>query len=537
MRRELAKLMSSSVVHACVLVALALALFVPALGASGYAHAEAFRVQPAYEMMQRGDYIVVRLFEQAYLRKPPGMPWAVALSTWLFGPGEFASRLVSAVATSLGGLIVFAFAQRWFGKPYGLIAGLAYILAPALWWYPPIARSAEIEALLNVFVASGALLIVQLLVGRVYTSGDSRPWPRTLLLGAALTLALTGALLTKGPAGVPVFIGAAVAGWSLRRRDTRFATSSLREWFVLILAALIATTALAGWAWLAHARVRAAGESVVLESPTMFLFQPQRVLEIITLPVVVIAAMLPTSLGVLAVAMYHRGVPTAPATRAPTRMAQALTLTAAISVLVFMLAGIGNNRYVVPIIPVLAAACAAGAWVLVQRARGFDIAARAREMMRLKRFAAVTVTLLIAAAIFSAWYGEHRRNVRTSGKAFGQELGAALTHDAELWADQVIDTRPEVIMAAVDVAKSHGITIRPRWMPIALWRDTHGPTSVPLPPPGSYIILRTDDLPRRDQYELDEEHEYAPILPHLYEVHRGMVHNFEYRVYEVTISD
>lgn len=92
-------------------------------------------------------------------------------------------------------------------------------------------------------------------------------------------------------------------------------------------------------------------------------------------------------------------------------------------------------------------------------------------------------------------------------------------------------------MAAVQVADGRNIAIRPRWMPVSLWRREHGEASVPLPPTGSYLLLRTDDLPRRDQYELDEEREYAPVMERLREVHRGMVHNFEYRLYEVMAKD
>jgi 4-amino-4-deoxy-L-arabinose transferase-like glycosyltransferase len=532
-----ARFISSPWLHALFVVALALALFVPGLGASGYAHAEAFRVQPAHEMMERGDFVVVRLFEQAYLRKPPGMPWAVACSTYIFGASEWSARLVSAVSMALGALVVFVFVHRWFGKPYSLIAGLALVLAPSLWWYPPIARSAEIEALLNVFVAAAGLLILQVLLGRLRGSGEPRPWLRTMMLVFVLTLALAGALLTKGPAGVPIFVATACAGLVLRRADGRLTRGGTRDWIAIIIAALIAGSALAAWAWLAKVRVRNAGESVVLESPTLFLFQPQRLFEIVTLPLVVLVASLPTSLGVLAIAAYQRATLTQPGTHQRVRMAQALALTAALSLLIFMLAGIGNNRYVVPVIPIFAAACGAGAWVLVQRSRGFDFTAQLRERRRLRRFAVVMTVLLIGAAALSAWYGEHRRNVRTSGKSFGMTMGEQLTKDGELWADQVIDTRPEVIMAALQVAKSRGVHVRARWMPLSLWRERNEPTSVPVPPVGSYLVLRTDDMPRRDVYELDEEREYLRVMPRLREVHRGMVHNFEYRLYEVVEHD
>lgn len=522
-------MIASPILQAGVVLALALALFVPGLGASGYAHAEAFRVQPAYEMMQRGDYVTVRLFEQAYLRKPPGMPWAIAISTHLFGAGEFASRLVSAVAVAIGALASLAFVNRWFGKPFGLVAGLAFVLAPAFWWYPPIARSAEIEALHNTFVVIGALCLVQTFLPVSF--GETRSWLRTLLILCATTLGVTGAFFTKGPAGVPVFVGACLAGYLLRTRATGHAASNVRTWIAVIAPFGIAAGLLVWWAWAAHQRI--AGESIVLESPTLFLFRPQQLLEIASLPVAVLIAALPTSLGVLAIAFYRSGIAQRAGNTASGRAALALLLTIGFAILGYMLTGVSNNRYALPAVALMPAACGAAAWVLVQRARTLPSPLAQAEHRRLKQFGVALLIVLLAAATFSAWYGEHRRNTRTSGKAFGVELGAYLTRPAELWADQVIDTRPEVVMAAVDVARSHQVGIRARWMPVSLWRREHGETSVPMPPVGSYVLLRTDDLPRRDQYELDEEREYASVMHRLREVHRGMVHNFEYRLYEV----
>lgn len=527
------RLLASPILHGCLVVALALALFVPGLGASGYAHAEAFRVQPAYEMMQSGDYVAIRLFEQAYLRKPPGMPWAVALSTWLLGAGEFASRFVSAAAVAAGALLSLVFAQHWFGRPFGLIAGLAFVLAPAFWWYPPIARSAEIEALHNLFVVAGALCILQTLLPLPF--GESRSWARIWPLALLTAVALTGALFTKGPAGVPVFAAACIAGWIIRARSGQRSRDGAGVWLASLVPFVIALGLLGWWAWAAHRRV--SGESIVVESPTLFLFRPQQLLEIASLPIAVLIAALPTSLGVLAIAWYRRSATEQAGSVMRSRAALALALTIVLAVLGYMLTGVSNNRYALPAIALMPAACGAGAWVLVQRARTFAVLERHREKMRLRRLAWVMFTLLLSAAIFSAWYGEHRRNTRTSGKAFGVELGAYFTHPGELWADQVIDTRPEVVMAAVQIAGARNIAIRPRWMPVSLWRREHGEASVPLPPAGSYLLLRTDDLPRRDQYELDEEREYAPVMEQLREVHRGMVHNFEYRLYEVVAKD
>jgi 4-amino-4-deoxy-L-arabinose transferase-like glycosyltransferase len=56
----------------------------PWLGSSGLSQSEGHRAIPGWTMLERGNWIVPHLFEQPYLRKPPGMPWAVAL--YLLGP-------------------------------------------------------------------------------------------------------------------------------------------------------------------------------------------------------------------------------------------------------------------------------------------------------------------------------------------------------------------------------------------------------------------------------------------------------------------
>ena len=49
------------------------------LGASGFSMSEGHRVAPAWEMLADGDWLMPHMFEQAYMRKPPGMPWAIGI--------------------------------------------------------------------------------------------------------------------------------------------------------------------------------------------------------------------------------------------------------------------------------------------------------------------------------------------------------------------------------------------------------------------------------------------------------------------------
>lgn len=113
----------SFVVQAMVIVAVALILFLPGLGSTGLSMSEGHRVVPGWEMLERGDWRVPHMFERVYLRKPPGMPWAIAASSMVFGKTELAARLVSVVATALAGVCACWFARRWYGARWGSVRG------------------------------------------------------------------------------------------------------------------------------------------------------------------------------------------------------------------------------------------------------------------------------------------------------------------------------------------------------------------------------------------------------------------------------
>ena len=50
---------------------------------------------PGWTMLRTGDWWHVEMFGQAYFRKPPGMPWAIAGASALLGETEFAAGAVS----------------------------------------------------------------------------------------------------------------------------------------------------------------------------------------------------------------------------------------------------------------------------------------------------------------------------------------------------------------------------------------------------------------------------------------------------------
>src|SRR5690606_4823581 len=157
-------------------------------------------------------WLLPRMFGQAYLRKPPGMYWAIAGSSALFGESEWAARAVSAAAATALALVACLFATRWFGRPWGLVAGLAQALMP-LMWLP--GRSAEIEALTTLAIVAACRMLIDWAVPPASRSGLRR----TLLAGGA-AVALAAASLVKGPVVLP-FAAAALAGAGLAQRSVR----------------------------------------------------------------------------------------------------------------------------------------------------------------------------------------------------------------------------------------------------------------------------------------------------------------------------
>jgi len=103
-----------------------------------------------------------------------------------------------------------------------------------------------------------------------------------------------------------------------------------------------------------------------------------------------------------------------------------------------------------------------------------------------------------------------------------------LPDGSEVWADDLIDTRPEVLFYARERAAELGKEIRPRWMPRRPGK------ALPMPPPGGYLALRSDDLPRGVFQPEVPEYERLRLLDRGVVVFVGVVHKFQFRVYHIT---
>ncbi len=493
-----------------VLLACAVAYW-PRLGATGLSMSEGHRILPAWEMLDRGEWLVPRLFGQVYLRKPPGMPWAVAASSMLLGRTEFAARAVSAASATLMALVAFAFAARWYGPRWGAGAGLASALMPLFW---ESGRSAEIEALNNLGTQVALLAMLDLLVFRaVRGAAPARAGLMTVLAAAGLTIAG----LAKGPASGPCFVGAVIGACVVVR--------SWRPLFSPLLwgASLAAGVVLALVAW--RIRTAVGAEHKVTQAPSDFLWSSERlsflgVLDVLKLGPESLVLALPVSLALLypwgSSARLDAG--RSDSARAPWMMARSIAWTCLLSLVLLTAIGVGNPRYTLPamtIAPLLVP------YVFSSVANSTSLARRLSARVGTLWHPGAWPAILLAGAIGYIVFQERQRDA-SSGRESGEALAGVIPDGAVVWADGVIEARPEVLHYAVAAAARGGRRVTARWLP-GLHRGLE------LPAPGAFVLLRRDEM-------LSEmaAFERAGLRDRLVPLADGRVHKFDFVLCRVT---
>jgi 4-amino-4-deoxy-L-arabinose transferase-like glycosyltransferase len=113
-----------------LLVALWAVLFLPMVDWRGLRFEEGRRAVQAWHMLQTGDVWLLQVLGDAYVNKPPGLPWLMALAGLVTDSVEWAVRLPP-LMFSLGGILaVYGFARPRLGPGPALYAGLAFLFAP-----------------------------------------------------------------------------------------------------------------------------------------------------------------------------------------------------------------------------------------------------------------------------------------------------------------------------------------------------------------------------------------------------------------------
>lgn len=162
----------------------------------------------AVEMLQTGDWVVVRQQGTLFPDRPPMTPWTMALAGWARGEVDvIAVRLPSVLATLLMSLVIYIYARAFLSKAGAVAASLAFATAGQVL---QLGRLGESEAVFTFFVGSSLL---------VWHLGHIRQWNPYVKWTSAYALAALGTL-TKGPQAPVYFVGA-VGLYLLLQRNWR----------------------------------------------------------------------------------------------------------------------------------------------------------------------------------------------------------------------------------------------------------------------------------------------------------------------------
>ena len=170
----------------------------------------------AREMAETGDWVTPRLYGKPWFEKPPLFYWGAALCFKLFGAGEAAARLPSAMAALLATLALAWLAFRLYGAE---TARWLLLLLPTtagmIGFSHAAATDMPFSAMLTIAMVCAAV-VLGLTRNENSPIIPQTPWLALVLFGFFLGLAV----LAKGPAGI-ILTGGGVFFWALFTRRWR----------------------------------------------------------------------------------------------------------------------------------------------------------------------------------------------------------------------------------------------------------------------------------------------------------------------------
>ncbi|MFO0830216.1 MAG: hypothetical protein U0637_00095 [Phycisphaerales bacterium] len=489
--------------HGLVVLAVSVVCSFAFLGRTGFFAGEGAGVYPGWEMLERDDWVVPRLFGLTDLRSGVLVAWLQGASAWVFGESEFVARGVVGAAFVCICVASFVFGQRWFGRPWGLVAGLAACVMPVWWWEGRWADPAVVHAL---FVMLAACLMMDRVLGPVRTGlgGVGAVW--------GLALCVACALLAAGPAGMPVLMATLVAILVV----TRSVLAALWPGTLLMLGA--GTLAWATWVMavrsaLVHESVPELA-AVVLGGAWGPDLQPL-LRALAWAPLLVCLAWAPwggLAPGLRRLRWSRGGWASADA------VAAALPWVCVLGLAGLWAVGAGSLLPALVLLPLCVAGVACHRLGMARRV-GLPVVRRARAVG-----VAAFAFLLVAGAALTLLSERSRESPRGDAERLGEVLVGKRADHRELWAEGVAADAPEVLRYACDRAYERGQFITARWK----FRRAGDPAN--LPPEGSYLVVKTDERRRaanRDEWP-DFEAAGVSRWPVVFD---GTTHNWRYRVF------
>ncbi len=495
--------------HALLVITIASLIYLPRLGTIGLRSTEGHRAIPGWSVLETGNLLPTTMFEHPYMRKPPGIAWAIATSSSLFGETEFAARLPGALSAILMALITWHFARRWFGSSAGLAAGLTQAMLPRMLTF---ARTAEIEPLNQLFTQLAALTAIHLLLAHAASK-------RTRIIYAiALAVSLLGAALAKGPASAPALLAVFPAAM-LAARSWRIAL----RWPIALAAILTLGAGIPIAIWFTSV---AREVNAITQSATNFMGHPVAIVRSPLFAGEVLLGALPASLALLLPFGPDARTEAAASDNARNRLtiARTLALSCLLGIGFYLALLITNPRYALPTIVTLPA-------LVGYAVRGITTdflphRARIAQWLALRHPLTWPIILLSIAAL---WIGifEPKRGT-DSGRDPGESLATHLPDGAEVWANAMIEGRPELLWYAHTTAARDDRAVRMRWMPVQL-------KNAVAPPVGTYLLLKTRSTSKAHrQSEFDRYLE--KYNDHVQEISRGRVHKYDYVLLRFVIN-
>jgi len=148
----------------------------------------------ALEMIRSGDWSVPTLAGLPFFHKPPLFYWITAAAMSVFGEIEWAARLASLLAATLGAGALYVLVRRWHGQRTARLTLLVLLTQP-LWFLG--AQFAD----MNMLVAGCICITIVLLAHAALQMQQQLPWRAALL--AAYAFAALG-VLAKGLIGAVI---------------------------------------------------------------------------------------------------------------------------------------------------------------------------------------------------------------------------------------------------------------------------------------------------------------------------------------------
>jgi len=185
----------------------------------------------AWEMWQRGDFLVPHLNGELYSHKPPLLFWLMQLTWLLFGVNDWSLRLVSPLF-ALGTVYLSAAMARLLWPERQAIADMAPIMLLGSGFWIVFSTLTMFDMMLAFFVTLAIYSLLQL-------AHAGLTLPRWLLLGAAIG----GGVMAKGPVILlHVLPAALLAPWWLKDAKPG---SYWRHWYAGLVFSILLGAAIA----------------------------------------------------------------------------------------------------------------------------------------------------------------------------------------------------------------------------------------------------------------------------------------------------